>query len=61
MAQHGGLFTPAAAGPNLDRHMGTNNAGDLRVIAQWKDGDRTLRGESHLIVTVQRWNNPPLK
>lgn len=56
----GGLFTPAAAGPNPERRFGTNNAGDLQVIASVTDGDREVMGQARLIVTVQRWNNPPI-
>lgn len=55
-----GLFTPAKAGPNPARVFGTNNAGDLKVIATVEDGGQTLTGEGHLIVTVQRWNRPPI-
>ncbi|RMF11802.1 MAG: quinohemoprotein amine dehydrogenase subunit alpha [Alphaproteobacteria bacterium] len=55
-----GLFTPGKAGPNPARVYGTNNAGDLKVIATVQDGDRTVTGEAHLIVTVQRWNSPPI-
>ncbi|CAM3993847.1 Quinohemoprotein amine dehydrogenase subunit alpha PeaA [Pseudomonas reidholzensis] len=56
--QADGVFMPAGAGPNPERKMMTNNAGNLKVIAQLKDGGQ--QGEGHLIVTVQRWNNPPL-
>jgi len=55
-----GLFTPAEAGPNPDRRYGTNNAGDLQVIASVRDGEGTVEGQARLIVTVQRWNEPPL-
>ncbi len=55
-----GVFTPAAAGPNPERRMMTNNAGNLTVQATVKDGDQTLNAEGHMIVTVQRWNNPPI-
>lgn len=50
-----GVFTPGDAGPNPARKYGTNNAGNLKVIATVKDGARELSGEAHLIVTVQRW------
>jgi quinohemoprotein amine dehydrogenase len=56
--QPDGVFMPAGAGPNPERKMMTNNAGNLKVIAQLEDGGQ--QGEGHLIVTVQRWNNPPL-
>lgn len=55
-----GLFTPGDAGPNPARKYGTNNAGNLKVIATVKDGARELGGEAHLIVTVQRWIHSPI-
>lgn len=56
-----GVFAPAGAGPNPERHMSTNNAGNLKVIATVDQDGKQATGEGHLIVTVQRWNNPPLK
>ncbi|MDH4608768.1 quinohemoprotein amine dehydrogenase subunit alpha [Pseudomonas sp. BN102] len=56
--QPDGVFVPGGAGPNPERKMMTNNAGNLKVIAQLEEGGQ--KGEGHLIVTVQRWNNPPL-
>lgn len=56
-----GRFVPAAAGPNAQRTRSTNNAGNLDVIAQYTDSDRTVEGRGRLLVTVQRWVNPPLK
>ena len=55
-----GVFTPGDAGPNPARKYGTNNAGNLRVIATVQDGARTLTGDGRLIVTVQRWIDPPI-
>jgi quinohemoprotein amine dehydrogenase len=55
-----GLFTPGDAGPNPARKYGTNNAGNLKVVATVKDGERELTGEAHLIVTVQRWIHSPI-
>ena len=55
-----GVFTPGDAGPNPARKYGTNNAGNLKVIATVKDGDKTLTAEAHLIVTVQRWIHSPI-
>ena len=55
-----GRFSPGPAGPNPERKYGTNNAGNLKVVATVTDGVQTLNGEAHLIVTVQRWNNPPI-
>ena len=56
-----GLFTPAGAGPNPARTMSTNNAGNLKVVASTEQDGLAATGEAQLIVTVQRWNNPPLK
>ena len=56
-----GLFIPAGAGPNPDRTFSTNNAGDLIVKASVTDGGNTVEGSAHLIVTVQRWNDPPIR
>ena len=55
-----GQFLPSFAGPNPDRgHL--NNVGDLAVRAAVADGERTLTGHGRLVVTVQRWNTPPLR
>ena len=51
------IFTPAVAGPNPARRFSTNNAGDLTVTGTALG----LTGEGHLIVTVQRWNDPPIR
>jgi quinohemoprotein amine dehydrogenase len=59
--QAGGLFLPAEAGPNPERPYDTNNAGNLKVIATVEDGEQTVTGEGQLLVTVQRWNDPPLR
>ena len=55
-----GVFTPGDAGPNPARKYGTNNAGNLKVIATVKDGERELTAEAQLIVTVQRWIHSPI-
>ena len=55
-----GMFTTAAAGPNPERRMSTNNAGNLKVVAKVTDEGQQVSGDGQLIVTVQRWNNPPL-
>jgi quinohemoprotein amine dehydrogenase len=55
-----GQFIPASAGPNPARHNQTNT-GDLKVIASVLDGERKIDSEAHLMVTVQRWNTPPLR
>jgi quinohemoprotein amine dehydrogenase len=56
-----GIFEPAGAGPNPERAHSTNNAGNLKVIASVGEDAAAVSGEGHLIVTVQRWNNPPLR
>ena len=56
-----GIFTPAAAGPNPERKQSTNNVGNLKVVATVNDGERVVEGSAHMIATVQRWNNPPLR
>jgi quinohemoprotein amine dehydrogenase len=55
-----GRFLPAGAGPNPAREFTGDNVGNLTVVAQARDGDRAVEGRSHLIVTVQRWNTPPI-
>lgn len=52
-----GIFMPAVAGPNPERAFSTNNAGELKVVA--KAAGRT--GEAHMIVTVQRFIDPPIR
>jgi quinohemoprotein amine dehydrogenase len=57
----GGLFVPGDAGPNRKRKFGTNNAGEIKVTATASDGSRQLKATAPLIVTVQRWNDPPIR
>lgn len=56
-----GLFLPASAGPNPERFRSTNNAGNLNVIAKLKQNNKDITAVGRLLVTMQRWNNPPLK
>lgn len=56
-----GLFTPAAAGPNPERPMSTNNAGNLKVIATVDAGGEPLTAEAHLYATVQRFVDSPIR
>ena len=56
-----GIFTPAAAGPNPKRKYSTNNAGNLAVVASIEEGETKVTGQGQLLVTVQRWNNPPIR
>jgi len=60
MDSYSGKFIPSFAGPNPKRRFGTNNAGNLKVIATYKDDANTLKADSHMIVTVQKWVNPPI-
>ena len=55
-----GRFEPAEAGLNPARKFQTNNAGNLKAVASYSEDGKTVRGEGRLIVTVQRWNNPPI-
>ncbi|HUI58715.1 MAG TPA: quinohemoprotein amine dehydrogenase subunit alpha [Steroidobacteraceae bacterium] len=68
-----GRFLPAGAGPNPARKFSANNAGNLSIVAALKDapeaaagkgeplgGAPPVSGKAHLIVTVQRWNTPPI-
>jgi len=55
-----GRFLPAVGGPNPARRFSGNNVGNLSVVARVSDGGREVTGTSHLIVTVQRWNTPPI-
>jgi len=55
-----GRFLPAVGGPNPARRFSGNNVGNLSVVAKVSDGAREVTGTSHLIVTVQRWNTPPI-
>lgn len=61
MGMDDGVFTPAGAGPNPERRFQTNNAGNLKVIAGIDQDGQTIQGEGHLMVTVQRWINPPIR
>lgn len=60
MDARSGIFSPAGAGPNPERRMTTNNAGNLTVIAEVADGEAKVQGKGQMIVTIQRWNNPPI-
>jgi quinohemoprotein amine dehydrogenase len=55
-----GQFLPAAAGPNPARNN-LSNMGDLAVIATVQDKANAVVGQGRLVVTVQRWNTPPLR
>ena len=55
-----GRFLPGAAGPNPEREMSGDNVGNLTVVARVQEGAAAVEGHGHLIVTVQRWNTPPI-
>ena len=55
-----GRYRPAGAGPNPERQYSGNNAANLKIEARVTDGAESLVADSHLIVTVQRWVNPPI-
>ncbi len=55
-----GRFLPAGAGPNPQRKFSGNNAGNLSIVASMDDAGKSVSGKAHLIVTVQRWNTPPI-
>jgi quinohemoprotein amine dehydrogenase len=55
-----GRFLPGGAGPNPGREYTGDNVGNLTVLANVRDGAGTVEGHGHLIVTVQRWNTPPI-
>ena len=61
MDKNTGIFSPAAAGPNPKRYRSTNNAGNLNVVARLSQPSGEVTGSGRLLVTVQRWNDPPLK
>ena len=55
-----GCFLPAGAGPNPAREYSGDNVGNLKVLASVDDAGKPVEGQAHLVVTVQRWNNPPI-
>lgn len=59
--QDNGLFIPGDAGPNPKRKYGTNNVGELKVTAVVSDDGRQVKASKPLVVTVQRWNDPPVR
>lgn len=56
-----GVFTPAEAGRNFSRKWGTNNAGRLSVVGSYPNDGTALTSKAELIVTVQKWVNPPIQ
>jgi quinohemoprotein amine dehydrogenase len=55
-----GRFEPAGAGPDPARPFSADNTGNLLVTATLADGAAPVRGQAHLVVTVQRWINPAI-
>jgi quinohemoprotein amine dehydrogenase len=51
---------PAGAGPNPERKYKTNNAGRVTVKANAANGESQIAGDAEMVVTVQRWNSPPI-
>ncbi len=60
MLDQDGLFRPAGGGPDPARESSDNNTGDLFVVATRKGDQRAIVGKAHLVVTIQRWLNPPI-
>ncbi|MCX7057502.1 MAG: quinohemoprotein amine dehydrogenase subunit alpha [Proteobacteria bacterium] len=58
--QNSGRYVPAGAGLNPVREFSGNNTANLKVVARVRDGTATVEGDSHLIVTVQRWITTPI-
>ena len=61
MNPQSGIYDPADAGLNPARPFQTNNAGNLKVVGTVDDAGNLVSGEGQLIVTVQRWNDPPIR
>jgi len=55
-----GRFMPALAGPDPARQFSADNTGNLFVVATLAGAQAPVSGRAHLIVTVQRWINPPI-
>jgi len=55
-----GRFHPALAGPDPQRRFSANNTGNLAIVAKLDEAGHEVAGRAHLIVTVQRWNTPPI-
>ena len=59
--QKSGLFTPNLDGPNPQRRHGTNNYGDVWVVATVNNGGKPIKARAHLLVTVPlyiKWDQP---
>lgn len=52
-----GVFMPSTAGPNPARRFSTNNAGDLKITG----AAAGAAAEARLVVTVQRFVDPPIR
>lgn len=55
-----GVFTPSEGGPNPTRKLMANNVGNLKITATYVQDNQSLSAESHLIVTVPKFVNPPI-
>lgn len=60
MDSSSGRFIPSFAGPNPLRKFGTNNAGNMKVIATYNEDNKVVTGDSHMMVTIQKWVNTPI-
>jgi quinohemoprotein amine dehydrogenase len=57
-----GLFTPNVEGPNESRKFGTNNFGDVWVVATYEGDPKPLIAKSYLVVSIPlyvRWDHQP--
>jgi quinohemoprotein amine dehydrogenase len=57
-----GLFTPNVEGPNESRKFGTNNFGDVWVVATYEGGPKPVVAKSYLVVSIPlyvRWDHQP--
>ena len=55
-----GASCRAAPARTRAREYSGDNVGNLAVLARVRDGGSAVEGRGHLIVTVQRWNTPPI-
>lgn len=60
MDPYSGRFVPSFAGPNPKRPFSTNNAGNIKVVGSLEDNGKVVEGDSHMIVTIQKWVNSPI-
>ena len=61
MDSSSGRFIPSFAGLNPKRKFSTNNAGNIKVTATYKEDNKVISANSQMMVTVQKWVNPPIE